>query len=99
MSTWWNTHTKKLTSMLSVHITLATMRSPGYVMCDTGAAVHVCQLWFRNGYPVYKPYYDTSLKGASGEDITVYGLRTVRMQLTEDPRAELYVHFVAAYVA
>ena len=55
-------------------------------------------VWLCNDYPVYKPYYDISLEGASREDIPVYGLRTVRMQLTEDPRTEVYVQFVAADV-
>ena len=98
MSTCWFTQTKKLNSMLSVHSAIATMYSPEYMMFDTGAAVHVCPLWFCNDYPVYTPYYHTSRKGALGEEIQVYGLRTVRMHLREDPRTEVYVQFVATDV-
>ena len=61
---------------------------------DTGATVHVCPLWFCNDDPVYKPYYVISLKRC----IRRNGLRSVRMQLTDDPLSEVYVQFVAAYV-
>ena len=64
MSTGWTAQTQKLNIMLSAHSTLASMGSPHYMMFDTGAAVHVCPPWVCNDYPVYKPYYDISLKGA-----------------------------------
>ena len=52
MSTRWTTQKKKLNSILLVESTLATMKSPDYMMFDAGAAVHVCPHWFCNDYPV-----------------------------------------------
>ena len=67
-------------------------------MFDTGATVHICPLWFCNDYPVYKPYYVISLIRCIRRNKPVYGIISVRMQLTDDPLIEVCVQFVAAYV-
>jgi hypothetical protein len=78
--------------------TINSLKSSDYMMFDTGAGVHVCPLWFCEDYPIYKPQYPILLNGASGNPITVYGLRTVHLQLTADEKSCVYVQFVAADV-
>ena len=68
------------------------------MMFDIGAGIHVCPLWFCEDYPIYRPQYPILLNGASGNPITVYGLRTVHLQLTADEKSKVYVQFVAADV-
>jgi hypothetical protein len=46
--------------------------------------------------PIYRPQYPILLNGASGKQITVYGIRTVHLQLTADEDSKVCVQFVAA---
>ena len=54
----------KLNSLFFKQSTLATRKSPEYMMIYTGAAVHVCPRWFFSDYTVHEPYYATSLGGS-----------------------------------
>ena len=88
----------KLSILFSTQRSLAMMKSPDYMMFDTGAVVHVCPLWLCGCYPAYEPYYGISFEWGFWGIIRVYGIIAGRMQLTSDPITVVYVQFVATYV-
>ena len=53
-----------------------------HIMIDSGAATHVCPLWFADNYPVYKidQAQSPNLRTVTNKTIQCYGVRWVYMQ-------------------
>ena len=58
-----------------------------HIMIDSGAATHVCPLWFADNYPVYKIDQPQSpnLRTVTNKTIQCYGVRWVYMQSRGQP--------------
>ena len=58
-----------------------------HIMIDSGAATHVCPLWFADNYPVYKTDQAQSpnLRTVTNKTIQCYGVRWVYMQSRGQP--------------
>ena len=58
-----------------------------HIMIDSGAATHVCPLWFADNYPVYKidQAQSPNLRTVTNKTIQCYGVRWVYMQSRGQP--------------